>query len=110
MQRGITVTITRTTTTTDTLNNQVPGAWATVAIVDGCGVAPRTVTEDHDGGRREVTKGRTLYLPTGTDIGPHDRVKINNQLFEVVGEPAEWVSPLTGWAPGIVTQLKRVEG
>ena len=63
--------------------------------------------------RMPVTRsasGFTLYLPTGTEIGPQNRVVVRGKTYDVLGEPAEWVNPFTGWAPGVVVQTELTEG
>lgn len=78
--------------------------------IPGCGVAPRTSDEETEQGRQGVIVGIAVYAPPGTDVSPHDRVEVRGEVFEVVGEVADWRSPFTGWTPGIVVNLSRMEG
>lgn len=75
------------------------------------GIAPRESTEPTADGRNSVITGRTLYAEPGEDVTAHDRVELpGDGVWQVDGDPADWRSPLTGWHPGLVIQLKRVEG
>jgi len=78
--------------------------------IPGCGVAPRTSDEETEQGRQGVIVGIAVYAPAGTDISPHDRMEVRGEVYEVVGEVADWRSPYTGWHPGIVVNLSRMEG
>lgn len=78
--------------------------------VGGCAFAPRTSTELLD--RRDtVTIGLSLYAPPGADIRPTDRiVRADGTVWEVTGEPGDWLTPWSGWHPGIEVALTRVTG
>ena len=78
--------------------------------IPGCGVEPRPSGEPTQDARNSVTSGLTLYLPPGVEIGPQNRVQVRGDTFTVLGEPAVWRSPFTGWEPGIVVQCERTEG
>lgn len=78
--------------------------------ISGVGVEPRPSDEPTQEARNAVVSGFTLYLPTGTEIGPQNRVVVRGGTYEVLGEAAVWRSPFTGWAPGVVVQVQRVEG
>lgn len=108
---GETVTRLRPTLVEDRYGNLVPD-WSDPNRLDipGCGVAPRTTTEEAEQGRQGVVVGIAVYAPTGTDITPHDRMEVRGEVWEVVGEVADWRSPFTGWHPGIVVNLTRMEG
>lgn len=77
--------------------------------VPGCAVAPRASTETTADGDRVII-GLTVYLPPGTAVTSKQRVVVRGETYEVVGEPGEWRSPYTGWAPGTEIALQRVEG
>lgn len=108
---GETVIRIRAPLVTDRYGNQVFD-WdnATRSEVSGCGVAPRTSDEETETGRQGVIVGITVYVPAGTDISAHDRMEVRGEVYEVAGEVADWRSPFTGWAPGLVVNLRRVEG
>jgi len=78
--------------------------------VAGCGVAPRTSTEDN-AGRVRVTTGITLYCPPGSGITATSRVRLpDGTVWRAVGTAGKWMSPLTGWYPGDQVELERVTG
>lgn len=81
--------------------------------IEGVAVAPRTSVEPgQDRRTAAVTTGRTLYLPPGAEppTAKH-RVQFDDgSLWRVVGDPADWSNPLTGWAPGHQVEIERVEG
>lgn len=108
---GETVTIlTRTETGTDRYGNPT-FAWPAPGVdVDGCAVAPRSATEPAQVGRQAVITGLTVYMPPGTVVGPYDRLSLRGVTYEVDGEAGEWVSPFSGWRPGVEVAVKRVEG
>jgi hypothetical protein len=60
--------------------------------------------------RQQITTGYRLYCPPAADIAAGDRVRVRGRNHRVVGEPDDWRSPFTGWAPGLVVTLERVEG
>ncbi|WP_163168104.1 hypothetical protein [Arthrobacter sp. Alg241-R88] len=110
---GETVTILTAGTETDPYSNKPAASWEVLPSeleVEGCGVEPRPSAEPTQEARNSVTSGFTLYLPTGTEITPQNRVVVRGGTYEVLGEAAEWVNPFTGWAPGVVVQVQRVDG
>lgn len=50
-----------------------------------------------------------IYLQPGTDVSWLDGVTIDGQLYEVDGNPNEWVHPLTGWSAGIEVHLRATQ-
>lgn len=106
---GEPVTVWTATTTTDRYGNEV-NDWVVGPTYDRCSVAPRASTELTDGGRQGVIIGLSVYLPPDAVVGPHDRLEVRGDMFEIDGEPGEWRSPFTGWNPGIEVALKRVTG
>ena len=110
---GETVTILTAGMEEDPYSDDLVSSWdwtPTELEVAGVGVEPRPSGEPTQEARNATTSGFTLYLPAGTEIGPQNRVVVRGGTYEVLGEPAEWVNPFTGWAPGIVVQVERVEG
>ena len=79
-------------------------------VVRGCAVAPRSSSEPDARGRRGVVVGLTLFAPHGTDIRFTDTVEVDGTAYEVEGEPGVWVSPFTGWSPGVEVALSRAGG
>ncbi len=92
----------------DDYGNDVPGP-DTETQVAGCAVWPRTSNEDNQA-RAQVIEGLNLVAPYGTDIRPHDRVKIGDLIYEVDGDPGDWASPLTGTKAATQVSLTRVTG
>lgn len=78
--------------------------------VRGCAVAPRTSSEPTQDARTAVITGMTVYLPPGTVITPQSRLRVRGELHEVDGEAGVWISPFTGWTPGVEVATKRVAG
>lgn len=76
--------------------------------IDGCGI--NWVSTDEAADRREtVLSDVELICPAGVDVLPTDRVELpDGNLYRVVGKPARWHSPFTGWEPGVVVRLKGV--
>jgi hypothetical protein len=107
---GQTVTIVRQSPDGfDPYGDPLPGTQTRTAVA-GCAVAPRYSTEPTDRGRRGVIVGLSVYAPAGTDILHTDHVEVDGVAYLVEGIPAEWVSPFTGWAPGVEVALRRAEG
>lgn len=109
---GETVYVLTAGTTTDPYSNETAEDWsaASEVAVEGVAVEPRPSQEPVQDARNAVTSGYTLYMPAGTSIDARSRVTVRGAVFEVLGEPAVWRSPFTGWEPGVVVQVGRVEG
>lgn len=52
----------------------------------------------------------TVYLPAGTDVESIDAVLVYGGRYEVVGQPQPFVSPFSGFNPGLPVSLERVTG
>lgn len=86
------------------------GAWADHHTIDGCFWAPRASREVNDQ-RQAVITGRSLYVPTGSDLLSTDRVRLPDKTtWRIDGDPGPWASPFTGWSPGVEAALERVTG
>jgi hypothetical protein len=111
---GETVTVLTADTTLDPYSNENVPDWtkppATSTPVSGVAVEPRPSGEPLQDARNQVTSGFTLYFPAGTAITAQNRVTVRGTTYGVLGEPAVWKSPFTGWAPGVVVQVERTEG
>ena len=107
---GEQVTFLRPTVVVDS-HNDSHADWDAAArtTVDEVAIEPRPTGEFNEA-RNAVTSGFTLYLPPGVDVKPADRVEVRGKTYEVVGVPAAWHSPFTGWDPGVVVQTELVEG
>lgn len=87
---------------TEVLDWSVPPAEA--PIVTLAPPEPRPSSEPVQEARNSVTSGWTLYLPYGTDVTEHDRIRIRGEVYAVKGEPADWLSA------GIVVQTEHTKG
>ena len=107
---GVTVTIVRSSGT-DAYGDPVTGTTTRIDI-PLCAVAPRTSTEPTERGRQGVIVGKTVYLPDDAPAVPlfTDQLEIAGVLYNIEGEPGEWVNPLTGWKPGTEVAIKRAAG
>lgn len=77
--------------------------------VAGCAVWPTGSTEQIQG--QDQTNDRlTVLAPYGTLILPTDQVKVYGLVYEVVGLPSAWRSPLTGTRAGVEVRLERLRG
>lgn len=99
-------------TTTDPYSGDDAPDWTTPTsvTVSGVGVEPRPSGEPLQDARNQVTSGFTLYFPPDTTVTPQNRVSVRGATYDVLGEPAVWINPLTGWEPGTVVQVERSEG
>lgn len=118
---GETVTIQTAGTTTDPYSGDPTPAWElgvgqtwmtapSQVTVAGVGIEPRPSSEPVENARNSVVSGYTLYLPPGTSVTAQNRVVVRGGTYNVLGDPATWRSPFTGWEPGIVVQVGRTEG
>lgn len=109
---GEPVTVQTAGTTSDPYSGVDGPSWdtVTVVLVPGVGVEPRPSAEPVQDARNSVTSGFTLYFPPGVEVTPKNRVLVRGRQYDVLGEPAEWVNPFTGWTPGAVVQVERTEG
>lgn len=101
-----TITATVTPQTEDAFGNRTPG---TPISVSGCVAWPGLSTETTPGGDT-VTTDLNLLMPDGTSVTATDRVTVDGVVYEVVGQPAVWLSPLTGFSAGIQVQLRTQKG
>jgi hypothetical protein len=78
--------------------------------ITGCAVAPRYSTEPTARGQQGVIVGLSVYAPAGSDILSTDLLTVRGNLYQVEGEPAEWINPYTGHNFGIEVAVKRAVG
>lgn len=110
---GETVTRQRGAAVTDPYSGAATGLdWTTPNELDieGCGFNPGSSSEPVQNARSAVITKPEVYAPTDADVLPGDRLVVRGDTYEVAGRPQRWVSPFTGWAPGLVIQLDLVEG
>jgi head-tail adaptor len=83
---------------------------ATETPVDALAVWPRS-SDEQTQGRETVIVGLTAVLPYGTVVRATDRVRFDDRVWEIQGEPGVWgPSPFTGNVAGVEVALSRVEG
>ncbi|MGW4240912.1 hypothetical protein [Nocardia sp. NPDC004722] len=54
----------------------------------------------------------TLYgVPIGSDVLANDLIELpDGDKYHVVGRPVNPKHPVTGWTPGLIVKLRRIEG
>lgn len=102
---GVMVTLRSTVTVDDGLGNT--SETVTESAWGPCAVAPRYANESSDPRVAPVVVGLVVYGPA-VEIGSDDTLVIDGDTYHVDGLPAKWVSPFTGWAPGVEVPVKRV--
>jgi hypothetical protein len=109
---GETVQVLTAGTVADPYSGGTQESWDTPveAEIVGVAVEPRPSGEPTQDARNAVTSGFTLYMPPATEITAQSRVRVRGEVYNVLGDPAEWRSPFSGWQPGIVVQVERQEG
>lgn len=78
--------------------------------IDHCGVADGGSLEPTQDARNAVDSDFDVILPPGSDVTAQDRLVIRGLVCEVAGRPFDWVSPLSGWQPGMIARAKIREG
>ena len=107
---GTTVTLRTNTATVDKYGDGAGTPAPTNAAWGPCAIAPRTTAENADNNAPAVVTGLTIYGPTVT-ITAKSQVVIATGPYagtwDVEGLPGVWVSPFTGWAPGVEVAVTR---
>jgi len=85
--------------------------------IAGVGIDWAATTESNSGNtvaddnREAVSTDVVLYCPWGVDVLSSDRVELpDGDVYRVMGKPLPGKSPLTGWKPGVLVKLQRIEG
>lgn len=113
---GETVTRLRGTPIIDPYSQQTTGVdWSDPDRLDfpGCAVWQESSTEPSDQMgviRAEVVTVTKCAVPFAADFLPSDRFEVRGRSYEMVGEIADWHSPLSGWEPGSVITGRRADG
>ena len=70
--------------------------------------APGGTQEPVEAGRTAVITNPTLYFPgVWPDIVPTDQVRVRGDVYEVIGDPANWQLDGQG---GLAVELRKVDG
>lgn len=109
---GEPVTVVRASLVDDGYGNPIRDwASATRTPHEGCAVAQGTRGgETLTGDRDTIISDLAVFMPSGVDVAPMDRLEIRGRDYEVVGEPFDWVSPFSGTAFALAVYCNRVEG
>jgi hypothetical protein len=106
--RGETVTRLRATAVEDPYADEDTAEdWSTpaeTALTTLVPAEPRPSQEPVQDARNAITSGFTLYLPQGSDVTAHDRMRVRGVVYDVLGEPSVWSGA------GMVVQVGRTEG
>jgi head-tail adaptor len=83
---------------------------STETPVDAIAVWPRE-SDEVTQGRDTVFVGVNVLLPFGTTVHATDRLRYDDKVWEIDGEPGSFgPSPLTGNVACVEVKLRRVEG
>lgn len=111
---GETVTRLRAAETHDPRSDTYRADWkvppASTVDMPGWGVDDSRSSEPLEVDRNEVVTDFVLYRDEPADVRPGDRVVVRGFTCEVVGRPARWRNPMTGWNAGFVVRANIVEG
>jgi hypothetical protein len=112
-RHGETVTRLRATLIEDPYSSEdTEPDWEFPAELDipGCAFNPGVSSEPLQNARNAVITRPEVYAPPGADVLAGDRLVVRGVTYEVQGNPQDWISPFTGWHPGLVVPLEAVEG
>lgn len=111
---GETVTHLDGTVVTQDSDGNDARSYPTKATYDNVPIAPRdgngTSSNEQTQGQQQVIVGLTIFLPDGVSVDATDRFTVRGDTFDVVGDPQAYVSPFSGWRPGVPVALQRVTG
>jgi hypothetical protein len=65
---------------------------------------------EQGGWQRQVTADKSVFAPPAFRCGPHDRVVVDGQTYDVEGEVEDYTHGPFGYGPGVVVNLRRVTG
>ena len=94
--------------TTDEYGNAVTGGYGSPVTV--LGYLEQVSSTETQVDRDTIVTEWKCFLPTGTVIGPLDRITYNSQTFEVIGSPASWWNPRTQVESHFTVALRTVIG
>lgn len=61
-------------------------------------------------GHDRVVVDIEVFAPESIVVGPDDRMVVNGQTYDVIGEVEDWNHGPWRWRPGVVVNLRRVDG
>lgn len=85
-------------------------SWAAPVDVAVYGYGPPTRTQESEPGGTQVIQGLQIFAPPGLAVSAQDRFVVDGLTYEVEGEVGDWTHGPFRYAPGIVINVKRVEG
>lgn len=85
-------------------------SWSDPVSVRVYGWGPPQSVEPKLAGHDRVVVDLEVLVPPEFTCGPHDRVVVNGETFDVVGRVEDYSGSPFGWNPGGVLNLHRTEG
>lgn len=79
-------------------------------LTASAGVEPVSSTEAAAVDRGAATTRFRLYLDGALDIDRSWRCTVRGLICKVIGRPALWRHPMTGWIAGTVVEVEAVDG
>jgi len=104
-------TVTRMRATVKVVRGSEMPDWTTPDLLDitGCSVQPAGTSLSQDGRVLGIDDRFTCYMPPGSDVLAGDRIRWNDKVYAVIGEPQSWNSP-TGRVSNMQVTLERWDG
>lgn len=96
-------------TTTDPRGNEVE-SWSAATDLGIYAFNPGGTSEPFTPGHDRVVTEPTIYVPSGTVVGAHDKITARGKTYLVDGETLSYRNPYGSGMDGNVVQLKAVDG
>lgn len=77
--------------------------------IEGCTVQPSSTSLSQDGRVLGTSEGLTCFLPPGADVRAGDKIRWNEEDYQIIGKPKNWKSP-SGRVSNTQIQLERWDG
>lgn len=90
-----------------------PGPDDAPETFEGCTVWPGNATsgmEPFVPGREPLVTDLVVSLPPGAHVLSTDKLRIRGKVYDVVGEPFDWINRRTGKSRGVIAYANRGEG
>lgn len=110
---GETVTRLRAQSSTDPYSKESRPDWSKTPSsldIEGWAVDDSRSAEPLEAARDAVVTDFVLYRDEPADVQAGDRVIVRGLTCNVVGRPATWRNPFSGWEAGFVVRANIVEG